>query len=99
MTPRDFFVSLSCCWERTGIFPSEGSQRGGLLFHFCLYICFSVSQDWINFFSLPDGLCHLLGDHIPSSILMYCVMYHLEGTNDVYPQDVNLTLVGEIYFP
>jgi hypothetical protein len=102
-TPRDFFVSLSCCWERTGIFPSEGSERGGLLFCFCLYndddASFSVSQGWMNFFSLPDGLRHLFGDHIPSSIFMCCVMHDLEGINDAYPQGVNLTLVGEIYFP
>jgi hypothetical protein len=30
---------------------------------------------------------------------MYCVIYDLEGSNDVYPQDANLTLVGEKYFP
>jgi hypothetical protein len=26
-------------------------------------VCFSVSQAWINFFSLLDGLRHLFGDH------------------------------------
>jgi hypothetical protein len=60
---------------------------------------FSVSQGWINFFSLPDGLRHLFGDHNPSSILICCVIYDLEGSNDAYPQDANLTLVGEIYSP
>jgi hypothetical protein len=64
-----------------------------------LCVFFSVSQGWINFFSLPDGLRHLFGDHNPSSILICCVIYDLEGSNDAYPQDANLTLVGEIYFP
>jgi hypothetical protein len=70
-------------------FLSEGSQRGGLLFRFCLSLCFSVSQGWINFFSLPDGLCHLFGDHNPSSILICCVIYDLEVRNDANPQDAN----------
>jgi hypothetical protein len=65
-----------------------------------LWFFFSVSQGWINFFSLPDGLRHLFGDHHnPSSILICWVIYDLEGSNDAYPQDANLTLVGEIYFP
>jgi hypothetical protein len=64
-----------------------------------VFLCFSVSQGWINFFSLPDGLCHLFGDHNPSSILTCCVIYDLEGSNDANPQDANLTPVGEIYFP
>jgi hypothetical protein len=63
-----------------------------------LCVFFSVSQGWINFFLLPDGLRHLFGDHNPSSILIYCVIYDLEGSNDAYPQDANLTLIGEIYF-
>ena len=50
-----------------------------------------------HFFSLPDGLRHLFGDHNPSSILICCVIYDLEGSNDAYPQDANLTLAGEIY--
>jgi hypothetical protein len=62
-------------------------------------VFFSVSQGWINFFSLPDGLRHLFGDHNPSSILICCVIYDLEGSNNAYPQDANLTLVGKIYFP
>ena len=62
-------------------------------------VFFSVSQGWIHFFSLPDGLCHLFGDHNQFSILICCVIYDLEGSNDTYPQDANLTLVGEIYFP
>jgi hypothetical protein len=67
-----------------------------LLFRFCLSICFSVSQGWINFFLLPDGLRHLFGDHNPSSLFfMCCVIYDLERSNDAYPQDANLTLVGE----
>jgi hypothetical protein len=65
-----------------------------------LCVFFSVSQGWINFFSLPDGLSHLFGDHDLSSILICCVIYDLEGSNDANPQDANLTLVGEIYiFP
>jgi hypothetical protein len=46
-------------------------------------------------------LAHIdvFGDHNPSSIFMCCVIYDLEGSNDAYPQDANLTLVGEIYFP
>ena len=28
-----------------------------------------------------------------------CVIYDREGSNDAYPQDANLTLFGEIYFP
>ena len=71
----------------------------GCCFVSAFSICFSVSQGWINFFSLPDGLRHLYGDHNPSSIFMCCVIYDLEGSNDAYPQDANLTLVGEIYFP
>ncbi len=65
----------------------------------CVLSFFSVSQGWNYFFSLPDGLRHLFGDHNPSSILICCVVYDLEGSNDAYPQDVNLTLAGEIYFP
>jgi hypothetical protein len=82
-------------------FPSEGSSRGGLLFRFYISLFFfpSVSQGWINFYSLPDGLRHLFGDHNPSSILICCVIYDLEGSNDAYPQDANVILVGEIYFP
>jgi hypothetical protein len=38
-------------------------------------------------------------DHTPSSILICCVIYDLEGSNDTYPQDANLTLAGEIYSP
>ena len=64
-----------------------------------LCVFFSVSQGWIHFFSLQDGLCHLFGDHNPSSILECSVIYDLEGSNDAYPQDANLTFVGEIYFP
>ncbi len=75
------------------------TERGGLLFRFCLSLLFSVSQGWITFFSLPDGLRHLFGDHNPSSILICCVIYDLEGSNDAYPQDANLTLAGQIYFP
>ena len=79
-------------------FPSDGSPSGGILFRFCLSLFFfSVSQGWIHFFSLPDGLCHLFEDHNPSSILICCVIYDLEGSNDTYPQDANLTFVGEIY--
>jgi hypothetical protein len=74
-------------------------ESAGLLFRFCLSICFSVSQGWINFFSLPDGLRQLFGDHNPSSTFMCCVIYDLEGSNDAYPHGANLTLVGEIYFP
>ncbi len=34
------------------------------------------------------------------TILMCCVIYDLEGRNDsTNPQDANLTLDGEIYFP
>jgi hypothetical protein len=62
----------------------------------CVFLCLS---GLINFFSLPDGLRHLFGDHNPSSILICCVMYDLEGNNDAYPHEANLTLVGEIYFP
>ena len=46
-----------------------------------------------------NGLRHLFEDHNPSSILICCVIYDLEGSNDAYPQDANWTLVGEIYFP
>jgi hypothetical protein len=56
-------------------------------------------SNWINFFSLPDGLRHLFGDHNPSSIPICCVIYDLEGSNDAYPHDANLTLVCEIYSP
>jgi hypothetical protein len=84
----------------------QGFSFGGLftwravvsLLYFSVFFS-SVSQGWINFFSLPDGLRHLFGDHNPSSILICCVIYDLEGSNDAYPQDANLTLVGEIYFP
>jgi hypothetical protein len=62
-------------------------------------VLFAVSQGWINFFSIPDGLRHLFGDHNPSSIHICCVIFDLEGSNDAYPQNANLTLVGEIYFP
>jgi hypothetical protein len=56
-----------------------------MLFRFCLSLCFLfVSQGWINFFSLPDGLRHLFGDHNPSSILICCVIYDLEGNNDAF---------------
>jgi hypothetical protein len=66
-----------------------------------VFLCFffPASQGWIHFFSLPDGLRHLFGDHNPSSILICCVIYDLEGNNDAYSQDANLTLAGEIYFP
>jgi hypothetical protein len=67
-----------------------------------VFLCFFPPlslKGWINFFSLPDGLRHLFGDHNPSSMLICCVIYDLEGSNDAYPQDANLTLVGEIYFP
>jgi hypothetical protein len=69
------------------------------LLYFSVFFFFSVSQGWINFFSLPDGLRHLFGDHNPSYLLICCVIYDLEGSNDAYTQDANLTLVGEIYFP
>ena len=75
----------------------EGCLSGGL--SFCLFSSFSCVQGWINFFSLPDALRHLIGDHNPSSIFMCCVIYDLEGSNDANPQDANLTLVGEICFP
>ena len=65
----------------------------------CVLSFFSVSPGSINFSSLPDGLHHLFGDHNPSSILICCVIYDLEGSNDANPQDANLTLAGEIYFP
>ena len=68
----------------------------------CLSVCsffFSCLPGWINFISLSDGLGHLFGDHNPSSLFMCCVIYDLEVSNDANPQDANLTLVGEIYFP
>ncbi len=48
---------------------------------------------------LFGDIYHQVGDHNPSSILICCVIYDLEGSNDANPQDANLTLVGEIYFP
>jgi hypothetical protein len=103
-------ITKLCAWGEEELNPFEkkiittvltavGSPRGGLLFRFCLFLCFPVSQGWINFLSLPDGIRHLFGDHNPSSILICCVIYDLEGIYDAYPQDANLTLVGEIYFP
>jgi hypothetical protein len=75
----------------------EGCLSGGL--SFCLFSFFSCLPGWIKFFSLPDGLRQLFGDHNPSSIFMCCVIYDLEGSNDANPQDANLTLVGAICFP
>jgi len=63
----------------------------------CLKGCFSVffvifslsvSVDGSTFFSLPDGLRHLFGDHNPYSILhipysMLYAIYDLEGSNGV----------------
>jgi hypothetical protein len=44
----------SCCGLGGGCFAS-------------VFLCvFSVSQGWINFFSLPDGLRHLIEDSILS---------------------------------
>jgi hypothetical protein len=99
-TPRDFFVYLSCYRERTGIFLRRALHVEGCCFA-SVFLCvfFSVSQGWINFFLPPDGLRHLFGDHNPSSIRISCVIYDLEGINDANPQDANLTLTGEIYFP
>ncbi len=99
-TSRDFFRFL-CHWMGAyRDFPSEVFPSEGLLFRFCLSLCFfSVSQGWIHFFSLPDGLCHLFGDHNPSSKHICCVIYDLEVSNDAYPKDANLTFVGEIFFP
>jgi hypothetical protein len=56
-TQHDFFFLLSCCRERTGIFLRRALNVEGC--YLCLSVCFSVSQGWINFFSLPDGLDHL----------------------------------------
>ena len=93
------FFSLCLLLGAYRDFALEGLQRGGMLFRFCLSVCFSVSQGWINFFSLPDGLRHSFEDHNPSSIFMCVVMNDLEGSNDTNPQDANSTLVGEIYVP
>ncbi len=94
-------------------FPSEGSPSVGLLFGFCLSMCslcfiFCLSGVDLLLFA-TDGLRNLFGDHNPSSILICCVIYDLEDSNDAYPQDAmmmmmsficsNLTLSGEIYFP
>ncbi len=101
-TPRDFF-SLVLCLVVGSV---QGFSFGGLsiwrsvvsLLSFSVFFVL-VSQGWIHFFSLPDGLCHLFGDYNPSSILICCVIYDLEGVNDTHPQDANLTFVGEICFP
>ena len=52
---------------------------------------FPVSVAGSTFLSLPDGLRHLFRDHNPYSILhipyyVLCVIYDLEGSNDVNPQ-------------
>jgi hypothetical protein len=50
---------------------------------FCPHVSFfSCLQDWITFFSLPDGLRHLFEDHNLSSIFWCRVMYDLEASND-----------------
>jgi hypothetical protein len=48
----------------------------------------SIFRDGSTFFSLPDGVRHLFGDHNPYSMLhipysMLYAIYDLEGSNDV----------------
>jgi len=68
-----FFPSGSCCWERTGIFVRRTLHVEGCcsasVFLCVLCVLFSVSQGWIYFFSLPDGLRHLFGDHNQQRLL------------------------------
>jgi hypothetical protein len=70
--PFSLFICTPMCYLFGGLLVScyflsslEGSPRGVLLLRFRTSLCFSVSQGWINFFSLPDGLRHLFGDHNP----------------------------------
>ena len=60
---------------------------------------FHVSVAGSPFFSLPDGIRHLFRDHNPYSILhipyyVLCVIYDLEGSNDVNPQSIGRTIKG-----
>jgi hypothetical protein len=80
-----------------GVNSGPGAARTFLLFHI---ISARHSKQFLLIRTfLNHGLRHLFGDHNPSSIFMCGVIYGLEGTNDANPQDANLTLVGEIYFP
>ena len=95
-----FFLLL--CLVVGSVTSVQGFSLGGLSIWRAVVstLCFFFRLSGVDhFFSLPDGLSHSFGDHYPSSILICCVVYDLEGSNDAYPQDVNLTLAGEIYFP
>jgi hypothetical protein len=46
-----------------------------------------------------SGLRHILGDHNPTYISMCCVIYDLEGSNDAYLLDANLTSDDAKKFP
>ena len=76
----------------TDLFIWRAVQKEGCLylcslcFFLLLYFCTGI-----NIFSLPDGLRHLLGDYNPTYISMCCVIYDLEGSNDAYLLDANLT--------
>ena len=79
-------------WERTGTsylegYLLEGSLPGELFLCLLFVFCVSLSfmSPWLGagstFFSLPDGLRHLCR----------CVIYDLEGSNDVNPQSTELS--------
>ena len=87
-------VYCAVCGFRCGLRPKFAGHVGEftsmkICVEGCLSVCFPLSclAGWISFFALPDGLCHLVKDHNPSSIFVCCVIYDLEGSTDAILQD------------